>query len=79
MRSRTPGMTSEIVRRPADASSTDQEPSGGQDDPRSRARAISRQLREIEQQAEDLGGRELFLVVSCAREVLERRWGRYDD
>lgn len=73
MRSRTSGMASEIVRRSADSSSTQQ------DELRARARVIARQLREIEQEAEALGGRELFLVVSCAREVLERRWGRYDD
>jgi|GEM_PF-6864462 len=34
-------------------------------------------LRRLESQAEEIGGRELFLVISCAREVLERRWGPF--
>jgi len=45
---------------------------------RRRAYAAWHRLREAEQDAYALGGRELFMLVSCAREVLERRWGRFE-
>lgn len=45
---------------------------------RTMAQAAWTRLREVEMDADALGGRELSFLVSCAREVLERRWGRYD-
>jgi hypothetical protein len=45
---------------------------------REKARDAWQRLREVELTAHGLGGRELFLLVSCAREVVERQYGRFD-
>jgi hypothetical protein len=40
-----------------------------------RAVRADKTLRRLEADAEALGGRELSLILECARESLRRRWG----
>lgn len=61
-----------------DADSDDVPRHANDDVKRTMAQAAWTRLRQVELDADTLGGRELSFLVSCAREVLERRWGRFD-